>query len=148
MDKAASMSTSTAILLGSVIIALSVYVALGRQPPAQPVTPAVEAVTPTIETPPPAVVVTPPETVAAQASEAIAYQLASLRARCPAPPGEHKFTFNVTFNAEGIEVAHGISADRRNPKTLLASCLSGALAPLRVPPPGATTAVEVPLNLP
>lgn len=141
MSKAASMSTSTAILLGSVIIALSVFFALDRQPPAQPVTPAAV-------TPPPAVVVTPRETVAEQAREAIAYQMMSLRERCPAPPGEHKFMFNVTFDAGGIEVAHGISADRRNPKSLLATCLSGAIAPLRVPPPGVTTAVEVPLILP
>ncbi|HEY0132697.1 MAG TPA: hypothetical protein VGB85_01420 [Nannocystis sp.] len=97
---------------------------------------------------PPAASVVPRDTVTQQATEALAYQLGTLRARCPPPPGEHKFTLNVTFDALGAEVTRGIAEMRTNPRSELGSCIAGALKPLRVAPPGAVTMVEVPLSLP
>lgn len=144
VGKLANMPASTAILIGCAMISISVIVAVARlgEPAPTPVAAPVAAPAPT--SPP----VTPQATVEQQAREALAYQRAALQQRCPAPPGAHRFVFNVTFDAQGVEVVHGIAADRSNPRSELAACLSAALAPLRVPPPGATTMVELPWALP
>lgn len=143
------MSTSTAILLGSVIIAAALY--LGRQAPTP--TPTVEvapAPTPTVEaasvpTPTPANLY---EVVGMQAREVLQYQMTELRRRCPTRPGEqYGFTLDVTFDAQGNEVVHGIT-ERPGNAPGMGACVSAAVAPLRVPPPGVTIMVEVPLTLP
>jgi hypothetical protein len=64
-------------------------------------------------------------------------------------PGGATFTFNVTFDAGGREIARGISEDRRYRAPEVASCLRRLpLGSLRVPPPGAIVGVRVALNLP
>lgn len=143
MTTRASLSTPIAILLGSGVIAVGLVVGLGRmQPPAAPM-PEVAA-PPALEARP----VTPPEVVARHAREAMAYQDAELRRRCPPPtPGRHEFKFDVSFDADGVEVMRGMLSDRRNPRSDLADCLSRELQPLRVPPPGAVTRVELPITL-
>jgi hypothetical protein len=64
-------------------------------------------------------------------------------------PGGATFTFNVTFDPGGREIARGISEDRRFRAPEVASCLRRLpLGSLRVPPPGAIVGVRVALNLP
>jgi hypothetical protein len=59
------------------------------------------------------------------------------------------FTFNVTFDRSGREIARGISEDRRFRAPEVASCLRRLpIGSLRVPPPGAVVGVRVAMNLP
>ena len=147
MSTRASMSTSTAILIGSGLIAGAVLVGITRlQPPpdASPL-PAVSSVGVSVQPVP----VLAREVVTQHASEALAYQRAALRERCPVPPGErHAFVLNLTFDGQGVEVMRGVHEDRQNPKSSLGQCVAGALTPIRVPAPGAVTMVEVTLRFP
>lgn len=141
-----SMSTPTAILLGSVIVAAAVLYGRGAPeagPVSVPSSPAPERA-PIVH---PAI--TPRETVVVQAEDSLKYQRAGLRARCPARPGEsYRFTLDVTFDPGGNEVIRGIIEDTGNPATGMGTCLTAAIIPLKVPPPGVTTRVEVPLLWP
>lgn len=145
------MSTATAILLGSGLIAVALFLGLSR---AQPGPPAPVSATPVVEATPvvaaPAVrPVASREQVARQAQEALAYQKADLLAKCRPPAGEqHRYVLHVTFDPEGMEAVRGISEDRSNPTPGLVQCVSLALTKLRVPAPGAVVPVEVPLSLP
>lgn len=59
------------------------------------------------------------------------------------------FTFNVTFDASGREIARGIGEDRRYRAPEVARCLrSLPIGSLRVTPPGANVGVRVAMNLP
>jgi hypothetical protein len=75
----------------------------------------------------------------------------ALASRC-VPPGEastSRLTFNVTFDANGREVARGISEDRRAPAPKIASCLRKLpVGSLRVAAPGAHVGVRVAMTLP
>jgi hypothetical protein len=134
------MSTSTAILVGCGIVAVGLFLGLGRMN---------ERPEPVAPTDTPVVAPTPREVVARQASEALAYQIGTLRSRCPPGPGEqHRYVLNVTFDPQGDEVMRGFVEDRQNPSSRITQCVTEVLAPLRVPAPGAVTSVEVPLVLP
>lgn len=148
MSTVASISIPAAILLGCGMISAALFFGLRARAPEMATTVPAPTSAPVTAMPAP-VAITPRETVAAQAQEAVLYQLEGLRARCPAGAGErYRFTFDVTFDAHGVEVLHGITEDRSNPATGMGLCVSGALAPLRVPPPGVMTMVEVSLSLP
>jgi hypothetical protein len=70
---------------------------------------------------------------------------ARLAAGGPAVP----FTFNLTFDGSGREIARGISEDRRARAPEMASCLRRLpLGTLRVPAPGTRVGVRVALALP
>ncbi len=145
---------AAAILGGCALIATALYLGLAHtspvahepvaKPPSNPVAtpPAATmiATTPKIAT---------PTAAQAHAAEAIAYHRGLLLARCP-PPADtvFHFQFNITFDAHGQQVMRGIADDRRNPTSTLAQCLNEALPGLRIPPPGTTMAVDVPLQLP
>jgi hypothetical protein len=59
------------------------------------------------------------------------------------------FTFNVTFDANGREIARGISEDRKLRAPEVASCLRKLpMGSLRVTAPGATVGVRVAMHLP
>lgn len=147
MSTRANMSTSTAILLGSGLLAVAVLVGLARLQPAPDSSP-LPVVSP-VAAPVQSAPVLAREVVTQHASEALTYQRAALRGRCPVPPGErHLFVLNVTFDGQGVEVMRGIHEDRQNPKSSLAQCIAGVLTPIRVPAPGAVIMVEVPLSLP
>lgn len=88
------------------------------------------------------------EEVARDAASALEYQHSTLRGRCRARPGErHAFTLDVTFDANGVQLARGVLEGRHEDRGL-GMCVSEALQALKVPPPGAVTQVEVPLVLP
>jgi hypothetical protein len=60
-----------------------------------------------------------------------------------------RFTFNVTFDASGREIARGIGEDRRLRAPEVASCLRKIpVGSLRVSPPGTTVGVRVAMHLP
>ena len=56
--------------------------------------------------------------------------------------------FNVTFDAEGRQLARGTVELGGSSTPELTACINEQLAPLQVPPPGATLMVEVPLRFP
>jgi hypothetical protein len=59
------------------------------------------------------------------------------------------FTFNLTFDGSGREIARGIGEDRRARAPEVASCLRRLpLGTLRVPAPGTRVGVRVALALP
>lgn len=64
-------------------------------------------------------------------------------------PARAKFSLDVTFDAQGIEVARGISDDRSAPRNDVGICLRKLPMGLKLsPPPGVSVRVELPLELP
>jgi hypothetical protein len=158
------ISTPTAILLGSVIIGAGLFLGLrGRSDP-QPSgrAPAPSAVQ--LAPPSPAIPAEPAQplgpaadrsAVAKQAEAAVAQHRKSLTDQCLAPslarkpdPPVVKYVFNVTFDAEGKQIARGVSEDREAARPEVTACVSEKLPTLTVPPPGQTVRVEIPLSLP
>lgn len=93
--------------------------------------------------------------VAEEASLALERAREDLRARCvpagrPAGSGlPARFTFNITFDASGREIARGISEDRRARDPEVAGCLRRLpFGTLRVTAPGANVGVRVAMSLP
>jgi hypothetical protein len=63
--------------------------------------------------------------------------------------GPAKVTFHVTFDANGREIARGISEDRTAPTGTLARCLRTLpIGSLSIPPPGTRVAVRVAMAFP
>lgn len=88
------------------------------------------------------------------AVEALAYVRPQLLARCylPAVVGEARppveFIFDLTFDAEGVQVMRGMVERRDMAIAAVTRCVADELPPLRVPAPGAVTMVEVTLRFP
>jgi hypothetical protein len=158
MSASAGMSVPTAILLASGLIAAGIFFGLRAQAPA-PTTPTV--VPPTV-VPPPVVAPTPEpapvatsELVMQQAIEALSYQRTRLRDVCYRPaalaagaPLSAVWTLNVTFDAQGNQLARGVVEHRGTSTPDLTTCIGKETQPLRVPPPGRTLMVEIPLRFP
>ncbi|WP_437670017.1 hypothetical protein [Sorangium sp. So ce131] len=169
------LSTSTAILLGSAMIAAAVYLGLrhgpaaretearepearelearrderapGADAPARSATPAPDAT--------PAPSAAPRDEVARRAVEALEAHRAALTQRCYTPamaaqPDRPvvKYIFNITFDAQGRQIARGVIEDRETARPEVTACLATALPPLSIPPPGARVRVDVPFSLP
>jgi len=80
-------------------------------------------------------------------ADLVARCLPAGRAGPGAPPVP--FTFHVTFDAGGREIARGIGEDRRARAPEVAGCLRRLpLGTLRVDPPGTSVGVRVALSLP
>ncbi|WP_437332252.1 hypothetical protein [Sorangium sp. So ce394] len=167
------LSTPTAILLGSAMIAAAVYLGLRHGPAAvapdpraaagdashrgEPAPPAGAAERAPGERAPaaqraPAV---PREEVARQAARALEARRPALVERCYKPaiaarpaPREVKYVFNLTFDAQGRQIARGIIEDREASRPDVTACLATALPPVAVEPPGASVRVDVPFSLP
>jgi hypothetical protein len=134
-----------------------------RDPSLQPA-PAPAALGPAAPAPPPrSALLTPQgrptpqlvERVAAEVTRKLEESRSELIERCvPASRLVHgapgaSFTFNVTFDANGREIARGIGEDRRARAPEVASCLRKLpLGSLRVAAPGATVGVRVAMHLP
>jgi hypothetical protein len=98
------------------------------------------------------------QAVVARATEQARDQIESLRAqivsRCwPAgglPGGRSSATlsFNVAFDAQGREIARGISEQRRAPAGEFARCLRKMEAPLSISPPGTNVGVSFAVTFP
>lgn len=150
MDMRAEMSRSTAIRIGAPIVAVGLLL-VGCDAPAK-TEPKQE---PKQEAAPAAPVVASREVVRAQAIEALAYHRPTLRSRCyehavagESPPPPIGFTFEFTFDAAGVQIARGIIEDRGAGRVAVTQCVTDLLPPLRIPPPGQSVMVEVPLKFP
>ncbi|AUX34741.1 MULTISPECIES: hypothetical protein [Sorangium] len=169
------LSTPTAILLGSAMIAAAVYLGLRHGPAAVAPDPraaagdashrgepapragAAEGARAPGEGAPapqraPAV---PREEVERQAARALDARRPALVERCYKPaiaarpaPREVKYVFNLTFDAQGRQIARGIIEDRETSRPDVTACLVAALPPIAVEPPGASVRVDVPFSLP
>lgn len=146
------MAVPVAIVVGCTIVAAGLFFGLrAREPVVAPPVSAPPLSAPPVAAPPtpaPAPVGVARELVAAQAGEAIAYHRGLLRERCPVPAGATgHVTLDITFDADGVQRARGVIDDRDNPPGF-AICVGDALPALLVPPPGATTRLELELRLP
>ncbi|XXX73065.1 hypothetical protein WMF30_35990 [Sorangium sp. So ce134] len=172
------LSTPTAILLGSAMIAAAVYLGLRHGPaavapdpraaggaashrgePAPPAGPAESARAPgegeparPRQTRAPSV---PRDEVARQAARALDAHRPALVERCYKPaiaaqpaPREVKYVFSLTFDAQGRQLARGVIEDRETSRPEVTACLVAALPPVAVEPPGASVRVDVPFSLP
>jgi hypothetical protein len=63
-------------------------------------------------------------------------------------PPSVRYVFNITFDAEGRQLARGLAEDRAAARPDVTTCLGAELTPLAIPAPGAVVQVEVPFSLP
>lgn len=149
--------TSKDLLIPAAIVAAGAMIGAGlffglRGQQAAPPVPAERAAAP-----PPATV--PLETVRQQAAAALQAQRPAVAAKCwptDAATGAAKplhYLFNFTFGADGTQIMRGVEEiDRQSEhaETVanITPCVQGALAPIRIPPPGAASYVEVPFETP
>jgi hypothetical protein len=164
MANESTISTQTAILLGSLIIAGGLFLGLrGKNeppvsaPPTAPQAPAAQqvpaALAPAI--PPPAVPVVDRAAVIKEVEAVLNKQKKTLADTCLAPslvkkaePKNIKYTLNFTFDATGKQLTRGTMEDRATSRPDVTECLSRLLPELHVTPTGQNVYVEVPLELP
>ena len=144
-----------AVVIAGAAIGAGLYFGLRAQVPAVPAAPVAPVVAaPVVPPPAPARPVASAAVVLQQAIEALSYQRAGLQDRCFRPalaakPGlTMDLLFNVTFDAEGRQLARGTVELGGSSTPALTTCINEQLAPLQVPPPGSTVMVEVPLRFP
>lgn len=167
-----ALSTPTAIMISGSLIAVAVFFGLrsrpsppspaDSRPPSSPApdAPAVPPSTARETAPdraPSQAAPAPPssELVAAQLTKALEAQRKTLFERCwapavaqePAPP-MMKLFINVSFDANGQQVIRGVREDRETARPEVRQCVSDALKPLQIPPPGAGVFAEVPFTFP
>ncbi|GMV44597.1 MAG: hypothetical protein AMXMBFR64_63130 [Myxococcales bacterium] len=64
-------------------------------------------------------------------------------------PARSTYSVQITFDAEGREIARGVSELRdTDSRSDVANCIGRSVLTLRVPPPGQTVSVVVPLHFP
>ncbi len=139
----------------------------------EPTTPAPSEIATTLTTTPPAGAAASPEAapigagavpgspaapsgeLAAAARKALDQRKATFVAKCWTPhaaapgPASIHLDFDMTFDANGVEIARGISEDRAASKPEVASCIRLLpFEPLKIPPPGAPAHVVLRLTLP
>ncbi len=163
MAKEPRISTQTAILLGSVIIALGLYLGLHRTPappppPSAPVVvdaPRAPPAAPEPERPAPAAAPADRSQVQRQVEAALAQHKKMLADRCLAPslakkpePRAVKYSLNYTFDASGKQIARGMTDNRENGRPEVTQCVLENLPMIEVSPPGQSTPLEVTLELP
>lgn len=174
MAQESKISTPTAILMGSVIVAIGVFFGLrGRSevPPAAPAPTATSAApapneiapqtssngpSPEVRTEP----APPPRPVdgAAATKEAAAIiqkHKKMFTEKCLAPslatkpePKNVKLTLNFTFDTNGKVISRGISEDRQTSRPDVTQCVNRTLPEILISPQGNNVYVEVPLELP
>jgi hypothetical protein len=138
------------------MLALAVFFGLRGLNPAAPAAP------PTAPPGPPALASAPPSpppvdlAVARQhAANALAYHRGALRQSCylpavagEAPPPTISFTFNFTFDPEGLQIARGVVETRGEARQAITQCVLAQLPPLRIPRPGQVVTADLPLSFP
>lgn len=151
--------TPTAILVGAVIIAVGAYLGLrGRAPEPAPAQPAVTATATPSLAPTAAPGPVPPST---RYTEAVKKALEAVKRdtfvpKCWKPaisrdpkPAQSSYTIEMTFNAEGIEIARAISELRaKESRPDVAECLRQQSIGMRIEPPGSSIALTLPLVFP
>jgi hypothetical protein len=93
--------------------------------------------------------------VTEQVRQALEQKRSTFVERCWSPsaqkspePASARYSFNITVDAQGKEIARGISEDRAAFRADVGQCLRGLGDKVAVSPPGATVQVTVPLTLP
>jgi hypothetical protein len=156
------ISTQTAILLGSVIIAVGLFLGLrgknempplpspATQPAAAPQAPAVVA--PAVVTP--AAPVVDRAAVIKEVEAQLNKEKKTLTDTCLAPsllkkaePKNVKYTFNFTFDGTGRQLARGVMEERATSRPDVTECVNRLLPEVRVTAPGQNVYVEIPLEL-
>jgi hypothetical protein len=168
--RAPVISTPVAILIGSVIVALGLYLGLRQRAPTQaevPVAPTAPlagantatstAASPAGQTPPvPATSASVDVPAAAKAARAALekHKKAALE-KCWAPsaktqpePASVKYVFNLNFGPDGKQVTRGITEPRGGNRPGVVNCMQAELPPIEIPAQGQPVAVEVELTLP
>ncbi len=141
-----------AIVVAGGLIAGGVYFGLRSSRPALPSPPASEAA---LQSPPTPPVEVSRAQVLADATAALEAQRTRVVADCWQPaakaqgePATMQLVYTFTFNAQGQQLARGVSVDRATGRPDVATCLSTAVHPLTIPAPGAPVSVDVPFRLP
>lgn len=161
---ASSHLIPAAIVLAGGLIGTGLYFGLAAREPVQPASETASAApsTPTpplpSHAPPPAVTSQPDDEVkrvTAAAEAALAALEPKLRKTCWDPavgekpePSRARWTWDVTFDTRGVEIARGISDVRGLERPDVAECLRRQPLDLRVPPPSKNTRVTLQLELP
>jgi hypothetical protein len=153
--------TPAAILLAGAFVGAGLFLGLRSRPVEYPASPldaqgaAEHARTPRRPPPSQALAATPPVQVAEQVKRVLDSQRAALVNKCWEPaiktrptPAEIKYVFDFTFAADGQQIARGVRADRATSRAEVTACVLAALTPVTIPPPGATTRVDVAFSLP
>lgn len=137
-----------AIVLSSVIVATGIYFGLRHRTPPPPPPPQQPA-------PAPVPVQVDRARVDQHARAALAYQRPLLLARCYRPaiaalpsPIPAEFVLDLTFDADGGQLMRGINEVPGTSTPELTRCVGEQLAPLRIPAPGASVQLEIPLRFP
>ncbi len=158
-EQPSSISTPTAILLGSIIVSAGLFLGLrsGKSDAPPPVAPPPvvlpSPVKPLPQQPSPPVVdkqqiIREAVAVLAKHKKALAEKcVAAALAKKPDPPSV-KLLFNITFNAQGKPIARGVTEDRQTSRPEVTTCVNESLPEITVTPPGQTVLVDVPLELP
>lgn len=167
VEKPAPLSTPTAILIGSLIIAVGAYLGLQKRAPEAPSAgpsqpfPGPPSAIPAVAPPPPLIAAAPPQpatpsaVVEQQAAAALSSHHDRLVKVClqpslqknPTPPAA-RFRLNIMFDAEGRQIARGISEERDASRPDVTRCVLAELPPLSIPPPGWKASVVTALSLP
>ncbi|MGK3987176.1 hypothetical protein WME99_29315 [Sorangium sp. So ce136] len=166
------LSTPTAILLGSAMIAAAVYLGLRHGPAAVAPDARTAGAAPPVEAGPGASAApaeraaapapapqsaraVPRDEVARQAALALDAHRTTLMDRCYKPaiaakpePRAVKYVFNITFDAGGRQIARGLIEDQETARPEVTACLVAALPPVAIPAPGVNVRVDVPFSLP
>jgi len=167
--------TPASILVGAAIIALGLYFGLRARAPATTAPSAPSPTSPSAEpsgsaapvssesarppksadAPAPVVSVQPRSVAQADAAKAIESLRQTIKLRCfdphksdPGAPPSVKFTYSGGFDAQGVEVARGISDMRGAFFAPVSKCARELPMDLKIPPPGANVSVEIPFEVP
>lgn len=174
MEKKPTLSTPTAILIGSGLIAVGLFLGLRQRPApddrsSSPTSTSDPAIAPTtgsaparaLDNPgrepspaaPPAVVSN--EVAVEQATKALNAYRDGILKKCWNPavakqpePKTLNLVYNFSFDPSGNQITRGVREDRATSRPDVRECIDGLLQPLQISPPGAGIYVEVPLTLP
>lgn len=169
MGSETKITTPVAILAGSVVIALGLYLGLRDRAPGPAgasdastqassgaaVTPGSSAAAPATSAQPPAPAAADAAAAQGAARKALQAQRATLLDKCWKPTAaKHvelqsaRLMVNASFDAAGTQRARGVSEVRGTGHPELTQCVGTTLQPLVIPAPGAPVMVEMELTLP
>lgn len=139
-----------AILIGSVIIGIAVYLGLSSRVPGPVAALSAVPAAPPVAAKPAAITPDQKQVFLQQVGAAIDASRPGLQDACPQKPGKtlDRFVLIISFNADGQEIGRGIADMQGNQHPDLGGCLIRALPNLTIPPPGNYVTVEAPFSYP
>jgi hypothetical protein len=162
------LSTQAAILIAGAFVAVGVFFGLRsrsshdvhpstaatrRQPNPDPVDPPSSVRPRAAPSPPPPSGAVDREEAARLAAAELEKHRKAIEAAClvPEPGGKVpnvRLVFNLTFDANGQQLARGVTVDRRGGPAEVTACVQQKLPSLAIPPPGAVVAFDLEWTLP